>query len=286
MAPLQQCLDHLILFVPANPTTQLPEVPPFFSNNFTLTPGGFHADGATSNVLILLADGCYIELISFINPSLARDHWWGPDADFVGWKDWCLTNSLTPEKNRTWMTESYSEPIKGGRKRADGVDVAWAVTFPKGEKGGQGIRGKVPFFCHDVTPRNVRVPLDKARTAHPCGALGVRQFSIIVRDQAMLDETKTVYESIIGYAGREDYREISFLLGRVQQVEKLKGGAEIVLRLPKNEEERKRIAERGFWYGDVILATDAKAGKAGGTRERLDGGGGESDVGGIWLEYV
>jgi hypothetical protein len=59
-----------------------------------------------------------------------------------------------------------------------------------------------------------------------------------------------------------------------------------VLRLPKNEEERKRIAERGFWYGDVVLATDAKVGKAGGTRERLDSGEAESDVGGIWMEYV
>jgi hypothetical protein len=144
----------------------------------------------------------------------------------------------------------------------------------------------VPFFCHDVTPRNVRVPLDKARTAHPCGALGVRQFSIIVRDQAMLDETKTVYESIIGYAGREDFGEISFLLGRVHQVEKLKGGAEVVLRLPKNEEERKRIAERGFWYGHVVLATDAEAGEAAGTKERLDSGEGESDAGGVWLEYA
>jgi hypothetical protein len=97
---------------------------------------------------------------------------------------------------------------------------------------------------------------------------------------------KTVYESIIGYAGREDYGEISFFLGRVQQVETLKDGAEIVLRVPKNEEERKRIAERGFGYGDVVLATDAKAGKARGTRERLDSGEEESDVGGVWLEYA
>ncbi|KAG9187291.1 hypothetical protein G6011_05162 [Alternaria panax] len=286
MAPLQQCLDHLILFVPANPSTKLPEVPPFFSENFTLTPGGFHADGATSNTLILFADGCYIELISFVNPSLAPEHWWGPDANFVGWKDWCLTNRLTPEKSRTWVMEDYAEPIKGGRRRADGVDVAWAVTFPRGERGGQSIRGKIPFFCHDITPRHVRVPLDRTKTTHPCGALGIRQLSIIVRDQAMLDEIKTVYESIIGHATKETGGEISFLLGRVQGFEKLKDGAEIVLRLPKNEEERRRIAERTFWYGDVVLVTDAKAGKPGGSRERLDSGEGESDVGGVWLEYA
>jgi hypothetical protein len=280
MASPQQCLDHLILFVPANPSTKLPEVPPFFSNNFTLTPGGFHADGATSNTLILLADGCYIELISFINPSLAPEHWWGPDANFMGWKDWCLTNSLTPEKNYEAVKGSHSEPIRGGRKRADGVDVAWAVTFPEGEKGGQNIRGKVPFFCHDITSRDIRVPLDEAKTTHPCGVLGVRQLSIIMRDQAMLEETKTVYESMIGHAMKETGGEVRFLLGRVQEVEKLNGGAEIVLRLPKNEEERGNVKKRGFWYGDVVLATNAQPGKTGSSRERLD-----SDVGGVWLEY-
>jgi hypothetical protein len=280
MASPQQCLDHLILFVPANPSTKLPEVPPFFSNNFTLTPGGFHADGATSNTLILLADGCYIELISFINPSLAPEHWWGSDANFMGWKDWCLTNSLTPEKNYEAVKDSHSEPIRGGRKRADGVDVAWAVTFPKGEKGGQNIRGKVPFFCHDITSRDIRVPLDEAKTTHPCGVLGVRQLSIIVRDQAMLEETKTVYESMIGHAVKETGGEVSFFLGRVQEVEKLNGRAEIVLRLPKNEEERANVKKRGFWYGDVVLATNAQPGKTGSSRERLD-----SDVGGVWLEY-
>jgi hypothetical protein len=95
-----------------------------------------------------------------------------------------------------------------------------------------------------------------------------------------------VYERIIWYAGREDYGEISFLLGCVQQVEKLKGSAEIVLRLTKNEEVRKCITERGFWCEDVVLATGAKAEKAGGTRERLDRREGESDVGRVWLEYA
>jgi hypothetical protein len=285
MASSQQCLDHLILFVPVDPTTKLPKVPPFLSDNFTLTPGGFHADGATSNVLILLADGCYIELISFVNPSLAPEHWWGPDANFIGWKDWCLTNSLTPELNYEAVKDSHSEPIKGGRKRADGVDVAWAVTFPKGEKGGQSIRGKVPFFCHDITPRNVRVPVDEAKTTHACGALGVRQFTIIVRDQVMLDETKTQHENILDDAGMKTGDEISFKLGRVQKVETPLGGAEIVLRLPQNEAEQKRVAEQGFWYGDVVLVTNAKPGKMGNSKVKLDSAERGSDAGGVWLEY-
>jgi len=286
MATSQQSLDHLILFVPANPTTQLPEVPPFFSDNFTLTPGGFHADGATSNVLILLADGCYIELISFVNPSLAPEHWWGPDADFVGWKDWCLTNSLSPEKNYEVVIESHSKPIKGGRKRADGVDVAWAVTFPKGEKGGQSVRGRVPFFCHDITPRGVRVPIDDSKTTHPCGAIGVSRLTIIVRDQAQLEETRKIYDAVIGITGEKVDGGFEFRIKRVHEVETRDTGTKIILRLPKNEEEQGRVKDRGFWYGDVVLITDAKAAKFGGSAERLDSGERGGGVGGVWLEHA
>lgn len=44
-------LDHLILFLPASPSTNLPEIPDFVSEIFTLTPGGTHADGLTSSTL-------------------------------------------------------------------------------------------------------------------------------------------------------------------------------------------------------------------------------------------
>lgn len=286
MAPTPQSLDHLILFVPADPATQLPEVPSFFSDNFTLTPGGFHADGATSNVLILLADGCYIELISFINPSLAPEHWWGPHANFVGWKDWCLTNSLSPEENYEAVKETHSEPIKGGRKRADGVDVAWAVTFPKGEKGGQSVRGKVPFFCHDLTPRSVRVPIDETKTTHPCGAIGVSRLTIVVRDQAMLDETRNIYDAVIGNAEEKVDAGFEFKLGRVHDVETRDTGAKIILRLPKNEEEQGRVKERRFWYGGVVLLTNSKSGRTGRSVERLDSGERDGGVGGVWLEHA
>ena len=87
-----------------------------------------------------MRDGCYIELISFVpsapTPSVSS-HWWGPFAQNPGWADWCLTNGLSPEENHARVSQSHQEPRHGGRKRADGVDVKWAVTFPKGENGGQ-----------------------------------------------------------------------------------------------------------------------------------------------------
>ncbi|USP81639.1 uncharacterized protein yc1106_08913 [Curvularia clavata] len=286
MAP-RQSLDHLILFVPADPTTRLPRVPSYFSKNFTLTPGGFHADGATSNVLIILSDGCYIELISFVPDapsSVVSDHWWGPSSTFIGWKDWCLTNSLPPSKNYEDVKESHGEPIHGGRKRADGVEVRWSVTFPKGAKGGQDTRGRVPFFCHDETPRGLRVPMDEEKTQHKCGAVGVKELTVVVKDRVLMERTRDEYEAILGHGGQQEKDCVRFRLGRVQEAPELQedAGAEVVLRLPRNVEEETRVEEQGFWYGDVVLCRKAEPGKVEKTRERVDVE--EDGVGGVWLE--
>jgi hypothetical protein len=274
-------LDHLILFVPVDPETNLPKVPTFFTKNFTLTPGGVHADGITSNTLILFADGCYIELISFIDPSKAASHWWGPDASFVGWKDWCLTNPKTPEENYGSIKETHDKPVHGGRKRADGVDVKWAVTFPKGENGGQKTRGRIPFFCHDITQRNIRVPLSKENTTHPCGALGITKLSIIVRDQGLLDETKKALTSLLAEV---ELGVSSFRAARVRGVEGLDSGANIAVRLPHGEEETKAVTKTGFWFGDICLGVKATGEHAPGTKVRLDLDG--EDVRGVSLEWV
>ena len=286
MASPSQALDHLVLFLPVDTDANLPKIPPFFQNNFRLSPGGFHADGASSNTLILLADGCYIELISFVKPEVAPSHWWGPDSNFVGWKDWCLTNDSTPEENNERVKETHGEPIRGGRKRADGLDVKWAVTFPKGEKGGQHDRGRLPFFCHDVTARHVRVPIDEETTKHPSGVLGVRQLTVIVKDQALLDQTRRSYASILGNEGVATGDEISFQAGRVNQVPGLDGGPTISLRLAKSEEEIEQIKAARFVYGNVVLAAKAGSGKTPGTLERIDSAADDLSVGGLWIEYV
>jgi hypothetical protein len=163
------------------------------------------------------------------------------------------------------------------------VYVKWAVTFPKGDKGGQNVRGRIPFFCHDITDRDVRVPLSEEKTKHSCGALGVRQLTVIVKDQTLLDETKSAYSSVTGRDGISKGGEVSFQLGRVCDVEGLGGGASIVLRLPKDTKETEATAGTGFWYGDVVLGATAGSDKSAGTRERLDSG--SDDLRGIWVEH-
>ncbi|KAF2243926.1 hypothetical protein BU26DRAFT_523474 [Trematosphaeria pertusa] len=283
-------LDHLILFLPAGPNN-LPLIPPFLSSNFTLTPGGTHADGLTSNTLILLADGCYIELICFL-PSAAlsklQTHWWGPNPARKGWTDWCLTTAApdSAEANHERVQATHAAPLQGARRRADGVDVKWAVTFPAGANGGQEVRGKLPFFCHDITPRELRVPLSASNTTHLCGARGVREISVVLPSRETLEETRALYASLFDERpGAEGDEEFSFSVGRVKSVEGLEEGAGIVLRLPRNEEEREKVRERGVCVCDVVLAARAGEGRERGKRWRLDGEG-EDDVGGLWVEYV
>lgn len=288
MATPTQALDHLILFLPVDPSTDFPKLPAFFEKNFTLTPGGVHADNLTSNILILLADGCYIELICFISPEKpVPTHWWASGTKRFGWIDWCLTNNTSPKDS--WeaiggVGGSHSEPVEGGRKRADGVDVKWAVTFPRGENGGQSSRGRVPFFCHDITERQVRVPLSQEKTIHASGILGVKELTVIVRNKQLLGETREIYTRIFGKEGVARGDEVYFHGTRVKDVDGLDDGAKILLRLPKNTNEFSKLEEAGYWYGDVVLAAPAAQGKSPGIREKLDEG--DESVGGIWIEYV
>jgi hypothetical protein len=49
---LKPLTTSLILFVPADPTTQLQLGPPIFRHNFILTSNGFHAHGITSKTFL------------------------------------------------------------------------------------------------------------------------------------------------------------------------------------------------------------------------------------------
>jgi hypothetical protein len=280
-------LDHLILFLPASPD-KTPIIPSSFSKNFTLTPGGTHADGLTANTLILLADGCYLELICFLpqdDPSKITNHWWGPDPKFTGWKDWCLTTtSASADENWERVKETHGNPVEGGRKRPDGELVKWSVTFPT-KLGGQEVRGSVPFFCHDKTPRDLRVPLSRpGATTHPSSALGVKSLSVIVATQDSLDKFRKIYQTVLGVDGIQDGNEIYFEIARV--VGALGQGPKVILRLPRSEEEVKKVEStgRGFWYGDVVLAAPADETSKAGKIIRIDGE--EDDLKGFWVEYV
>jgi hypothetical protein len=112
----------------------------------------------------------------------------------------------------------------------------------------------------------------------------VKQLTIVVRDQALLEKTRHAYASILGDDGSGNGDEVRFQAGRVCDGSGVQGGAQILLRLPKDEQELEATNKNGYWYGDVVLGAKAGAGKSYGTREQLDKE--EGNVKGLWVEYI
>lgn len=124
-----------------------------------------------------------------------------PQDKPYGIVDWALTSTDEKEpdvkaiNSRLENKKSparYAEPIAGGRKRPDGVELQWKVTFPTGVE-----RGVVPFWCHDVTEREKRVPISPEATKHASGALGVAGVSVSV-DDGRVGAVKSSVQAIVG----------------------------------------------------------------------------------------
>lgn len=201
-------LDHIIILVPYS---TLASIPKSISSAFHVSAGGRHADNKTENRLIILRDGVYLELIAFINddPELKKGHWWGELPN--GIIDFAFTSKdvddlTTPggvkdrlDKVKGGLGVGYDEPKAGGRKRPDGKEVKWFVTFPRGLKEHETVRrGSVPFWCHDVTDRELRVPAhDTTATTHPSNAVGVKEVVLGVSKSKLPEFSKT-YAAISG----------------------------------------------------------------------------------------
>lgn len=195
----QPQIDHVIVLLPYSLVISPPS---WLTSAFTISPGGRHADNRTENRLILFADGSYLELIAFIDddPKLREGHWW--DKEF-GVVDWALTNTTEDQpdvktiNSRLESKDSrvrYADPVAGGRKRPDGVELQWKVTFPTGIE-----RGAVPFWCHDVTEREKRVPISREATQHPSGALGISAIKVGLDGERV----KAVSEAVGAIVGNE-----------------------------------------------------------------------------------
>lgn len=78
------------------------------------------------------------------------------------------------------------------------------VTFPTGTT-----RGSVPFWCHDRTPRERRVPISgsssNSATHHPCQATGIRAVVLEVSASSSSFERLTnATAAILGYDDDDD----------------------------------------------------------------------------------
>jgi len=213
-------LDHIILLLSP---TDFNNVPSWLLNNFTIIDGGKHSKGTSQNKLIIFQDGTYLELFSWVDPRPSDIE---PYADFPSWAskpeghiiDWALTGPDAHGKYEEILAQlrsleadgeqlgvSYDPPKEGGRKRMDGKELRWYATRPRQDDTVHaGSRVDVPFFCHDISDRTLRVPHTEGSTddwpqiiTHPCGATGISSVTVSVPSNR-LDSCVRLYESILG----------------------------------------------------------------------------------------
>lgn len=202
-------LDHIVILVSHSTLLTLPTA---LKESFTVIVGGTHADGLTTNNLILFQDGSYIELIAFfddLDPDRRASHRWGrlPENAIIDWAytlphedDFAAIQSRVAEAQSAYV---YRDPVAGGRERPDGEVLKWAVAAAEEKsKASLASPGKLPFWCLDRTPRELRVPYQSnPQTKHPSGALGVSK--VIVRVAEELDDLSKAYSGIHDGSGAE-----------------------------------------------------------------------------------
>jgi len=155
---------------------------------FTVYPGGVHHGGASHNALVVFADGSYFELIAYLKP--APDARWYKLLSSAG--EGFVDFALLPQ-NTTRDAEAARKrgleidgPTDGGRLRPDGVRLDWQIVRPR--------TNDLPFWCGDVTPRNLRVPEGDMRK-HPNGVTGISRVVVAVSDLAA---SKARYCALLG----------------------------------------------------------------------------------------
>ncbi|KAA8908229.1 glyoxalase-like domain-containing protein [Sphaerosporella brunnea] len=287
MAPAQ--IDHVVILLPYK---DLINPPAWITENFALTPGGRHSDGRTENKLIVFKDGTYLELIAFINdnPSLRRDHPWG--KKHYGFIDFALTTPreldyaglrgrINQKSGR--LAIDYAYPVDGGRQRPDGVEVKWKVTFPVNQATASphpsapvNRRGEIPFWCNDITPRNVRVDTTEENTTHPSGALGIAQFTVLV-PKSKVDRYVDLYSSIMDTQPVRVFGTTRLPLDTpIQHPGLVKPW--VFVEDPTSEEEKKRVAERGPGIVEIALRVGTE-GSVGVARAPIS-------EQGIWIHFL
>lgn len=200
-------LDHIVILVPHEILVNLPS---WLTDSFTVLTGGRHADGVTENKLILFQDGVYLELIAFVpgKEDGRKSHRWGyrREGHIVDWADTLHhEDDLETVRSRIGAAKTgitYTIPTAGGRIKPDGTELKWVISSPSFNDRRDFVGGEAPFWCLDRTPRELRVPYHVGGNAkHASGALGVRQVTISVGDEALFQTLKRAYDALQGQEG-------------------------------------------------------------------------------------
>ena len=163
-------IDHVVIVVPDLDTA----IKSYEDLGFSVVRGGRHPIGS-HNALIGFADGAYLELIAFFEPT--ANHRWRAMLDKGGGLvDFCMqTDDLAADAAAFRKAGvAMGEPWPLSRTRPDGYTLSWVLSTP-GEPHG----GLAPFLIEDTTPRDERVP--RQRT-HANGVTGIATLTVAAPD--------------------------------------------------------------------------------------------------------
>ncbi|KAI0343777.1 hypothetical protein BDW22DRAFT_1207813 [Trametopsis cervina] len=207
--PSTRILDHIVHITP--PGTLPQAVQAFRELGFTVIDGGEHADGQTANALIILADGTYLELIHFLLPSpspssSAPAHQWANKPPGFSAFAFLGAPSSSPSIDAVINARSaalgiahelhYREPVRGGRTRPDGVELRWEIVVPERWSQRRDAMGR-PFFCGDLTRRELRVPPEEEKHTHANKTRGIAYLRVLVSPAAFGEKVKE-FEAVFG----------------------------------------------------------------------------------------
>jgi len=170
-----------------------------------------------------------------------------------GLVDFCVQTTDLDADAEAFRTAgaAIAKSFRMGRERPDGYKLSWQIATTEGAD-----RGVAPFFINDDTPRDERVPRERA---HPNGVTGVRTLAIAVQDTAT---PLKIYSSVLGNPGERVERPDVGGAG----VRFMVGPHELQFLAPMNPagDVAKRLNTRGPSPFEVILKT------TGGMRGLLD----------------
>ena len=181
-------IDHIVIAGPE--LDALTEA--FESLGFTVVGGGRHPIGSY-NSLIGLADGAYIELLSFYEES-PNHYWWDAvHSRGGGLIDFCMQTDDIHGDYAIFQAQGVDmSPLVGlSRVRVDGYQLAWLNNEIYGE-----FQGLIPFVIEDETPRLERVPKERQ---HANLVTGIDAITLVARD---LELTRRVMDAALRQPGQ------------------------------------------------------------------------------------
>jgi hypothetical protein len=178
------CLDRIVILVHHE---TLINPPKWITDNFTLTPCASGTENKTEVRMICLADGTYIKLVALLHDDPSDGLGLVPQDQEYGIIAFSLTSTDGAEENFARLESKlagdasglkYNRPLQKRCKQEDGTDLKWEITSPDIVNG--YYPGGLPFFCHDITDRSLRVSNSPSDITHPTLVYGITHLSLFV----------------------------------------------------------------------------------------------------------